>query len=329
MSCKFSRSDHSYSNDKVSHLKYHARYAKEEDFNKIDFLELDTPPCSNLGIQPSSSLLRLDIVESVGTTKYIAIFSPISTLVYQTDIYINIKMAHISFPYMMYEGNSCMYGGIYLIRKSSLEDSELLSYCTPNKTGNLEFIVPGNDFLIIIIHYRGYSAHRIVFEARFELLFGRTFPVDLMITSIRNKTAAVTNMNFGVSHGVLYFQSNLLNLRKISYVKIILQFEYTVKYLRFYPEEGDSCIYCTISYIPHRSNIKPRQHNAETLNKAFERIGIIQSVLISVSSCDVFTIPIWSFVLGNDRTQWNRHQTIQVTYNSTYYLFVSPFFFFQ
>ena len=233
-------------------------------------------------------------------------------------------MAGISFPYMMYEGNSCMYGGIYLIRKSRLEDSEVLSHCTPTKTKNLEIFDGGDNLLIIIIHYSGYSAHRIIFEATFEKLFANVDPLRLMTTTINNKTATVTNLIFHTLDSMVILQSNLLNLRQIHYFRIIFQFDYTVKHLRFNPEEGDSCIYCTVSYVPHRSNIKGIQHDAETLNKAFERIGIIQSILISMNSCDVFTIPMWSIFLRNDIMQRNRYQTIHAIDNSTYYLFLSP-----
>ena len=217
-----------------------------------------------------------------------------------------------------------MYGGLYLIRKSKLEDSELLSYCTPTKTRNLEIFDQEDNLLIIIIHYSGYSAHRIIFEATFEKLFVNVESLHPMTTTINNKTATVTKVIFHTLDSMLILQSNLLNLRQIHYFRIILQFDYTVIHLRFNPEEGDSCIYCTVSYVPHRSNIKGIQHYAQTLNKAFERIGIIQSILISMSSCDVFTIPMWSIHLENDRMQWNRHQTFQAI-NSTYYLFLSPF----
>ena len=99
---------------------------------------------------------------------------------------------------MMYEGNSCMYGGIYLIRKSSLEDSELLSHYTSNKRMNLMINVPVNNLLIVIIHYRGYSAHRIIFKATYQRSIGNGVPVDLKITHIGNKTATLKTLKFGV-----------------------------------------------------------------------------------------------------------------------------------
>ena len=333
MLCKFSRSDHSCSNDRVSHLQYHAMYAREEDFNTINDDYLDPPPGFPMISIYWNRLLRLNIAESVGTTKYIASLSNPLTSTALTDMKLTIKMAHISFPYMMYEGNSCMYGGIYVIRKLPLEDFELLSHCTSSKTSNLEISVPVNypvDYLlIIIIHYSGYSAHRIIFEATLEPLFRSTVPEDLMITNIeeKNKTATLTNVIFYAIDTILILRSHLLNLRKIHYFKIILEFDYeaVVKHLRFNPEEGDSCVYCTVSYFPHRSNIKGRQHDAETLNKAFERKGVIQSVFINMSSCYVFTIPMWSIFLGNDIDQWTKDETLQVIYNSTYHLVLSPY----
>ena len=131
----------------------------------------------------------------------------------------------------------------YLIRKSKLEDSELLSHCTPIKTRNLEIFDRGDNLLIIIIHYSGYSAHRIIFEVTIEKLFAKVEPLHLMTTTINNKTATVTNLIFHTLDSMVILQSNLLNLRQIYYFRIILQFDYTVKYLRFNPEEGDSCIY--------------------------------------------------------------------------------------
>ena len=97
MVCKFSRPDHSCSNDNVAHLQYHAMYAREEDFNKIHVDKLDPPPGSSKFMLPSSKLLRLDVTKSVGTTKYTANLPKIFTSAILTDVVLTIKMAYISF----------------------------------------------------------------------------------------------------------------------------------------------------------------------------------------------------------------------------------------
>ena len=98
---KFSKSNHNCSNDKDSHLQYHAMYAREEDFNTINDDITHPPPGSPMITNYHNRLLRLDVTESVGTTKYIAILPNIIVQKYIFATKLTIKMAGISFPYMM------------------------------------------------------------------------------------------------------------------------------------------------------------------------------------------------------------------------------------
>ena len=65
-------------------------------------------------------------------------------------------------------------------------------------------------------------------------------------------------------------------------------------HVRFNPWNKSLCIYCTLVYSPHVSNIRGRQYDVEVLNRAFKRSDIIQSISINTSSCSAFIIPMWS-----------------------------------
>ena len=110
------------------------------------------------------SLYPLEINESrnKGTTKYIY-YHPGTAL--NHCILRFIKM-DISFPYMLSEGKSCMYGGVYIIRSISSKDSEILSLCTSTLNDD-SHIFDLTDTFVIIIHYSEYSTERILFYATY------------------------------------------------------------------------------------------------------------------------------------------------------------------
>ena len=43
---------------------------------------------------------------------------------------------------MLYEGYSCMYGGLYIVKTLSSYESEVLSHCTPGNNMNHPIAIP-------------------------------------------------------------------------------------------------------------------------------------------------------------------------------------------
>ena len=138
---------------------YHAVRAKDEDFTSLIGL--------NISDYFTYFKLRLQIndTQNSGTTKYMFNnTAPIYSHNLGVQIEFAIRVNNISFPYKLYEGYSCMYGGIYIINSSSSSQSEVLSHCTPISTMN-KLIIPRQDFSVVIIHYSEYSSHIIFLDA--------------------------------------------------------------------------------------------------------------------------------------------------------------------
>ena len=113
--------------------------------------------------------LEIDESESKGTTKYIYYFH---TTIRKENLRwtlggctLRLIETNIGFPYMLSEGNSCMYGGLYIVQSISSRDSEILSLCT--STFDDRHISYFNNISVIIIHYSEYSSERILFYAKF------------------------------------------------------------------------------------------------------------------------------------------------------------------
>ena len=146
MMCKFSRVDDVCTNS--IRLYYHAiRGSFKEKLQKFD-------NCSPFPLEINES-------KSKGTTKYIYSYSS-----FVKHCMIRFIKMDISFPYMLSEGNSCMYGGLYIVQRGS----EILSLCTSSLNVNRRIVVR-NDLLVIIIHYSEYSTERILFYAEHSYYF--------------------------------------------------------------------------------------------------------------------------------------------------------------
>ena len=280
-------------------LNYHAVRSNEEEF-KCMIIKKKSGSIHFLTLQVNETADR-------GTTKYMYIHTQPKTMdgIFQTRL--TVQTASISFPYMLYEGHSCMYGGIYILKNSHVTDtfssnvSEVLSLCAPSNSINNEEIVLDTHFAIIIIHYKEYSMSTITFEARIKQLLSRALSVNLSASS--NKSINVTLLDFISSkdHHFLDLCSIILDLRNIQYIFITFQRQQNMKTnITFNPGNNNLCIYCTVFYPPHMSNIsniRGAGYEIEVLNKAFTRYSIIYSISINTSSCSPFIIPLWSLLI--------------------------------
>ena len=282
----------------VPQFHYLAQRAAEGEFNSISFRLVDL---LNLEHGKSGMHGRLEIDETVNRspTKYIYNHSSLLQTFSSDFRFINNKFHSIftvnkmsvSFPYMIYEGHSCMYGGMYMVDTLSPDVTEVLSHCDPVSLLYGKELFLKNSTVMIIINYMEYSGPTIIFEAEIKYIFsiGPLMPVNRNIRDSKSVNITV-HEHKGTE---LYLYSILFDLRNIEYIHVTVIGEWK-KDVRFTPWNSDSCTYCTLVYPPHKSNIRGRQYDIEVLNRESMRRDIIQSVTIDTSSCNAFIIPMWS-----------------------------------
>ena len=270
----------------VPQLNYHAVLAKQEEFKLI------TKKIS------STRNFTFEINERVnrGSTKYVYISSGCPYSYMQRRL--TVKMMRISFPYMLYEGHSCIYGGIYIMEGMlcamfSSNVLETLSLCSQSNRIKNEEIILGYYFAIVIIHYKEYSGSTIIFEAAVQHTGFMAFSCFANIATAYNKSIKIT-LSFRDNECELHLQSMRLNLRNIEYVYITFQRQNISSVIWFTPRNKDWCIYCTVFYRPHLSNIIGEEYEKEVLNRTFTRDRIIYFISINTSTCNSFVIPVWS-----------------------------------
>ena len=204
-------------------LHYHAVRSKYEDFTPIF-----SPKILKYWVDYELHL-EINETQKSGTTKYMfKNIAPIYRSSFFIQVEFGIRVTNLSFPYMLYEGYSCMYGGIYIVNSSSSSGSEVLSHCTPISTMNKVFI-PRRDFSIVLIHYSEYSSHIIILDAQFKKIVTSTFPVHLIVSGNKSAQATIPSMQ-GISTMVFYFHSILLKLRKVQHIYINIQHNDSNKY---------------------------------------------------------------------------------------------------
>ena len=273
MWCTFSRQDAGCT--KIPHIHYRAKC--EQDI-KVKYIE------------ENEGGFRLDESDVKGTRKYIYRFRGIATL----EIYQLI----VGSPHrMLYEGYSCIYGGIYIGKTLSSQDSDILSNCVQPKTDCNEIYKLRNDF-IVLIHYSGYASEKIVLDAVFSVCttkFRSYCDRYLTFTSadFDEGTFKLTKQNFATPYDTLWLASNVFNLRKVFYISISLEIKDTLTALDVGLQD---CVSCTIFYVPHLSNIRGRVYDVQMLETSTSQtiIDFIQSVVVNLSSCDMFAIPDWT-----------------------------------
>ena len=286
MICKFSRVGDVCANG--PHLYYRAIRARDRQVKNLSIIKGRTES------PPSFEELRINEAHSKGTTKYIYYFpdTPLSR-----GWSMGIHTIIISFPYMLSEGNSCMYGGVYIVQSNSSKDSEILSYCTSHNSVHFRLIhlTDLRIFFVVIIHYSEYSTERIDFYA---LLRKENQCLDLN-QKYKEETLSIT-----VSGRSGTIHSGQLKLRKIQYINISLLNSAHVLTIIFYRDISTSSMNVTIFYSPHPSNIRGRQYDHEILSgRSFTRTDFIQSVFINMSAIHLVIAPVWTIDIQN-RKSW-------------------------
>ena len=286
MVCKFSRP-----NDctKVPYLRYHsvgARHVHHLDVHWRTDIPLD--------------------INRIGTTKYIYYHQDTEHYVEFVKLYENYPM-FLTFPSMLYEGHSCMYGGVYIVKTLLSKDVELFLLCTSSTIYSEGYDIKVSDLYnisLLVIHYSEYSSKRLTFIAYYaKNSFHDMYDVDILelreLTLVNQQYLNETTIDFTVPTLPLYahvfIKSYLLKLRKVQYINISFDNESTVLYLWFGTIRGTSCINITIFYSQHLSNLRGRQYDQETRywDKRFRKRGLIKSVFMNMNTCDLWNVPVW------------------------------------
>ena len=268
-----------------------------------------------------------------GTSKYIFIFSWLGSNLRKdkNNALLHIEKVDISFPYMLYEKQSCMYGGVYIIDTSSssyLHGDEVLSLCNPRTKPGRPINIPTWDFSILIIHYEHYSGDRINVEAYLEAQCCQLV-LRQNSTDVNGQTMStnVTSTMY-LKYQYVFIESYLLNLIKIKYIyaNIVLDVKplavHEVTFSVRQPDNSKPCVYCKVFFAKQSSNYEARQHETGTFNQDFKITQSIESVLINMSACDIFSFPVWSLRI------WEQRHTYSVRkMNATYVWILHPLVF--
>ena len=168
-----------------------------------------------------------------GTSKYIYVnsitFSDADDDSDGRNIVLDVKKFETGFPYMLYEENSCIYGGIYIIetiafRRKYQYGDEILSLCDPKI--HFVFNIPTWKFSVLIIHYEHYSEERLNFEVEIYVRRENQFVLPQNLINVQDETANINiTSNMFHEHRMLYIESYLLNLRQVQYVYINVDVE--------------------------------------------------------------------------------------------------------
>ena len=283
MMCRFSRV---YSVcTKGSRLYYHA--VQDHVTEKLHFRKCPSHP------------LEINESKSKGTTKYIYSYGSEGSGKLKDCMIHFIKM-DLSFPYMLSEGNSCMYGGLFIEQYGS----EILSLCTSSLNMNRRYV---GLHRLIITHYSEYSAERILFYAEHSDsrnvqhkpgLFQQSYKEDTL-SMMPSQDFRYFQENFFIS-----FLSSLFRLRKILYINITINDSAVIK---FDAQYSSPCVNVIIFYITDLSNMWFIQDYHYKVNgswnkydgtttsghRSLKKTAFIEYVIINMSDCSFVRDPVW------------------------------------
>ena len=238
-----------------------------------------------------------------GTSKYIYSNSLTSDIGCGFEHYVlKIKKVNVNFPYMLHEQQSCMYGGVYIIDMSTSSDlygDELLSLCDTRTEFDIN--IPSWNFSILIIHYEHYSGEQINFEALVECV---DYVLSKLVLRQNSMDANGHRMNINLTsamflkHEFICVESYLLDLIKMQYVHIVFDVNpleiYEITFSVHPPDNSESCVYSMVFFGKQSSNFEARHYDTEIFRKNFRITERFEYVLINMSTCDIFTFPVWS-----------------------------------
>ena len=239
--------------------------------------------------------------------------------------------SNVSFPFMLYEGSSCLYGGIFIVQTLLSMESEIISLCTPVSNSERYRILIDDlrNVSVVIIHYSEYSTEKIAFYARYQYKFYWHLIYDLNMKDETIEFTVPTFPNSFAGDGKFFISSHQLNLRNIHYINItfenknIIRFVLSITYGTL-EVHNHSWFHTTVFYSPHPSNIKGRQYDVEMIDmyhtRTVTRIDFIQFIFISMSTSNIFDAPVWYLHITKDEYTYN------YIMNTSYFTFLTTDF---
>ena len=255
--------------------------------------------------------LEINESKSKGTTKYIYSYSA-----FISKCMISFIKMDISFPYMLSEGNSCMYGGLYIVQWGS----EVLSLCTSSVNVNRRFVGLNNLF-VIIIHYSEYSTERILFHAEHSYYsaeidqFG--FKRDYK-QRYKENTLSITATLF---HSFIH--SSIFRLRKIHYINISVNesvfIESDTQYRSpcvnvaiFHPLDL-TCMWFILYHDKENGSWKIYNRTTTLEHRTLRKSTFIESIVINMSAYSFVRDPSWEMSILLH--QLHSHKLPEYTYS--------------
>ena len=324
MFCEISIADNVCAN--VPHLRYHTMRAGDDQVKNLTHIIVSLDE-----ILLSREHLKIHDLFREGTNKYIYFH------------HVNFKGTleiwerNVSFPFMLYEGRSCMYGGIYVVQTLLSMESEIVSLCTPvndvdfdNAKGNFGILIDDlRNVSVVVIHYSEYSTAKLSFNAIYQYAnyeYKSNWLLDNHL-NMKDETIEITvpKVYNNVPRAKMIFLSSYrLNLRKIQYINITLE-EKNIINLLFNVLSGTRgvhkySLHITVFYSTHPSNIKGRQYDVEMIDMSetrdIARHDFIWSIFINISTSNAVDAPVWSLHIAKDE------HTYYYTMNTTYFTFL-------
>ena len=201
---------------------------RERHVHHVDVLRMANISLDNAYTQ------SLDIYRK-GTSKFIY-YHQNTKYIYYLSLHMR-KWVNLDIPYMLYEGNSCIYGGIYIVKTLQSKDVELLSLCALANANhpymgymNLHDLY---NISLVIVHYSEYSSKRLIFYAEYVIRYleyetnPAYRPPSNELTLVNQQYFNEATINFTVStlhldtHDLI-IQSDLLKLRKCNILTSVL-----------------------------------------------------------------------------------------------------------
>ena len=272
MMCKFSRVDDVCT--KGSRLYYHATC---DPFSK---------KTKNISTCSTHQNVKIDDSKSRGTTKYIYYYGDHISL---SGCMIRFLQMEISFPYMLSEGNSCMYGGVYTFQLGS--EMHSLSTSTLNVNRRIADL---STLFLIIIHYSEYSTERMLFYAEHTRYGTDYYTWDRLTSSgisikqaYNEDTISITEIRHpGFIH------SSLFRLRIIHYINISINKSVLIE---FNAQYTSPCVNVTI-FCPSNMRFILDHYKEDgswttcdrtTIfgHKTLRQSAFIESVVINMRAC--------------------------------------------
>ena len=295
MMCRFSRVYSVCTNG--SRLYYHA--VRDRVTEKLHFRKCPSHP------------LEINKSKSKGTTKYIYSYDRLD------DCMISFINMDMSFPYMLREGSSCMYGGVYIIRYGY----NRMSLCTSSLNVNRRYVGLSN-FVLLITHYSEYSAERILFYAKHSRSRYRVRMPDMLVNIYKEDTLSITQkQKYADSH----FLSSQFRLRNILIINITIndsvKIEFDAQYI-------SPCVDATIFYPTDLSNMwfilnvnkengswEKYDRTTTSGHRTLKKTYFIEYAVINMSACSFVKDPVWEVLIKNlrprDHLQGGRHTVIE------------------